>query len=36
VLRRERWTLPEALPFGAQTLKPLCGGETLRWKMVQA
>jgi dihydroorotase len=34
-LRREAWTLPAALPFGAQELKPLCGGETLAWRMVQ-
>ena len=34
-LRREAWTLPEALPFGAQELKPLCGGEMLAWRMVQ-
>jgi dihydroorotase len=35
-LQREAWTLPEALPFGAQTLKPLCSGETLAWRMVDA
>jgi dihydroorotase len=33
-LRRERWTLPEGLPFGAQQLKPLCGGETLDWQLI--
>ena len=32
-LRRERWTLPEALPFGESELKPLRGGETLNWKL---
>jgi dihydroorotase len=32
-LRRERWTLPEALPFGESVLKPLRGGETLNWKL---
>ncbi len=32
-LRREPWTLPESLPFGAQQLKPLCGGETLNWRL---
>ena len=32
-LRRENWTLPEALPFGEAQLKPLRGGETLTWKM---
>ena len=31
-LKREPWTLPETLPFGATTLKPLCGGETLAWR----
>jgi dihydroorotase len=35
-LKREDWSLPEALPFGAQILKPLCGGETLAWRMVHA
>ncbi len=32
-LRREAWTLPEALPFGEAQLKPLRGGETLAWKL---
>jgi dihydroorotase len=32
VLKREPWTLPEALPFGEQVLKPLAGGETLAWR----
>ncbi len=32
-LRREAWTLPETLPFGEATLKPLRGGETLNWKL---
>jgi dihydroorotase len=32
-LRREAWTLPESLPFGAHALKPLCGGETLAWQL---
>ena len=32
-LRREDWTLPEAVPFGDATLKPLRGGETLRWRL---
>ncbi len=32
-LRRERWMLPEALPFGDATLKPLRGGETLNWRL---
>ena len=33
-LRRESWTLPEAVPFGDAQLKPLCGGETLTWRQV--
>jgi dihydroorotase len=33
-LRKEAWPLPESLPFGEAALKPLRGGETLAWKMV--
>lgn len=36
MLRRQAWTLPEAVPFGTQQLKPLCGGETLAWQQVDA
>ena len=32
-LRREAWTLPESLPFGAAELKPLRAGETLAWRL---
>jgi dihydroorotase len=32
-LRRESWTVPETVPFGEATLKPLRGGEELRWKL---
>jgi dihydroorotase len=32
-LTRQAWTLPETLPFGDATIKPLRGGETLRWKL---
>jgi len=32
-LKREAWTLPDTLPFGEATLKPLRGGETLAWKL---
>ncbi len=32
-LRRETWTVPEALPFGDAQIKPLRGGETLRWRL---
>jgi dihydroorotase len=35
-LRKQSWTLPESLPFGAMRLKPLCGGETLSWRLVEA
>jgi dihydroorotase len=31
-LRRERWQLPETLPFGETVIKPLRGGETLEWR----
>jgi dihydroorotase len=34
-LRREPWTIPESLPFGADRIVPLAGGETLAWKMVR-
>ena len=32
-LRRQSWSVPKALPFGEAELKPLCGGETLNWKL---
>ena len=32
-LRRERWTLPEQLPFGEAMVKPLRGGEALGWRL---
>jgi dihydroorotase len=32
-LKKETWTLPEALPFGEASLKPLRGGEALAWKL---
>jgi dihydroorotase len=35
-LRRQAWTLPEALPFGDAQLKPLRGGESLAWQLVGA
>ena len=35
VLRREAWTLPETVPFGDTTLKPLRGGETLAWRLYE-
>jgi dihydroorotase len=33
-LTKQAWTLPETLPFGNTDLKPLCGGETLSWRLV--
>ncbi len=33
-LRRQAWTLPESLPFGETTLKPLRGGESLVWQQL--
>jgi dihydroorotase len=33
-LRKETWTLPETLPFGQATVKPLRAGETLAWRLV--
>ncbi len=33
-LRRQAWTLPETLPFGDATLKPLRGGESLAWQQI--
>ncbi len=32
-LKREPWALPETLPFGDATIKPLRAGETLNWKL---
>ena len=32
-LRRDSWTLPEAVPFGDAQLKPLRGGETIGWRL---
>ncbi len=32
-LTRQPWQLPEALPFGDATIKPLRAGDTLNWKL---
>src|SRR5690606_6657044 len=32
-LVREDWVLPESLPFGADAIVPLAGGEPLRWRL---
>ena len=31
-LRRQTWTVPEALPFGDALIKPFRAGDTLNWK----
>jgi dihydroorotase len=36
LLRRQDFTLPEALPFGDANIKPLRAGETLSWKLTRA
>jgi dihydroorotase len=33
VLRRESWTVPEALPFGDEAIVPLAAGESLAWRL---
>ena len=35
-LRRQAWRLPESLPFGEASLKPLRGGESLAWKQLDS
>ena len=32
-LRRQDWTVPDAVPFGDAQLKPLAAGETLSWRL---
>ncbi len=32
-LKRECWTVPETLPFGDATIKPLRAGDTLNWRL---
>jgi dihydroorotase len=32
-LNRESWQLPESLAFGDASIKPLCAGETLSWRL---
>ena len=34
-LRREAWTIPEALPFPGDAIVPLAAGETLSWRLVR-
>ncbi len=33
-LRKQDWTLPDSVAFGAAQLKPLRGGETLSWQLL--
>ncbi|MFT4191806.1 MAG: dihydroorotase [Comamonas sp.] len=33
-LVRQEWTVPEELPFGNTTIKPLRSGETLGWRLL--
>ena len=33
LLKREAWTLPETMPFGNASIKPLRAGETLQWRL---
>ena len=33
-LVREPWRVPDALPFGDETIVPLCAGAELRWRVV--
>ncbi|RPH45334.1 MAG: dihydroorotase [Burkholderiales bacterium] len=35
-LRRESWTVPEALPFGDDSIVPLAAGEALAWRLAAA
>ena len=35
-LRREPRTLPLSMPFGEATIKPLCAGEVLNWRLLPA
>jgi dihydroorotase len=32
-MRRQPWQVPATLPLGDALIKPLCGGETLNWKL---
>ena len=32
-LAKSEWRLPETVPFGDASLKPLRGGETLAWRL---
>ncbi|HRL36596.1 MAG TPA: dihydroorotase, partial [Ottowia beijingensis] len=34
-LRKEAWTLPEEVAFGEGVVKPLRGGEVLKWRIAE-
>jgi dihydroorotase len=34
-LARETWTVPDEVPFGAERIVPLRGGEPLSWRLVE-
>ena len=34
-LRKESWTVPETVPFGETVLKPMRGGDTMAWRIVE-
>ncbi len=36
VLERSAWQVPEALPFGGETVVPMAAGETLGWRIAEA
>jgi dihydroorotase len=33
-LHKQRWQIPSTLPFGNTTLKPLCAGEYVEWRLL--
>jgi dihydroorotase len=35
-LERRDWQVPDSLPFGNATLKPLAAGQTLHWRLIAA
>ncbi|MEO9135446.1 MAG: dihydroorotase [Casimicrobiaceae bacterium] len=35
-LNREAWRVPDALPFGGETIVPLRAGEVLRWRVADS
>ncbi|WP_370979099.1 dihydroorotase [Agaribacterium sp. ZY112] len=36
VLERQEWQVPEEFPYLDECIRPLCAGETLNWKLVDA